>query len=690
MKYLIRLLAICSPLLFTDCQQISEPAPCGPIPTQAQLQWHKLEYYAFVHFNMNTFTDEEWGYGDEKPASFNPTELSCKQWVNTFKKAGMKAVIITARHHDGFCLWPTKTTNHSIKNSSFKNGQGDIIKELSDACKEAGLKFGVYLSPWDRNSEFYGKPEYINIFREQLKELLTNYGDIFEVWFDGANGGTGYYGGAKEERKIDRKTYYDWENTYNIIRELQPNACIFGDGGPEVRWVGNEEGWAGETNWSIIKHKECYAGMPNYHELSYGHEDGTKWVPAECDVSIRPGWYYHSREDHLVKSLDELVDIYYHSVGRNASLLLNFPVDRRGLVHENDAQRVLELAKVIEKDFANNLATDAKISTVNTRQNNDYFKVDNLIDDNKDTYWATDDNITEAVLLIEFDNEQSFNRLMLQEYIPLGQRIQAFQIEAYIDNKWQLIDTQTTVGAKRILRFPSVTTNKIKLSITKAKACLCISEIGIFDAPKLLIQPLISRNIAGIVNIHRADEETTVYYTLDGSEPNANSNLFTQPFLLTGKGIVKAIAIDSKTQNSSSISTQTFDIAPTNWTVINMEDEKANNLLDGNTKTSFTIKNDNLLIDLGEQLTLNGFTYLPDQSRWGSNYILSYSFYVSADGKNWGSPVAHGEFSNIENSPIKQEVHFNTKKGRFIKLVPHSIARGDKAFSVAEFRILTE
>ena len=485
------ILLLITSLFSLGCKQVKEPTACGPIPTKAQLDWHALEYYAFVHFNMNTFTDEEWGYGSENPASFNPSNLDCKQWVKVFKESGMKAVIITAKHHDGFCLWPTKTTEHSIKNSPYKNGNGDILKELSLACKEAGLKFGVYLSPWDRNSEHYGKPEYITIFREQLRELMTGYGEIFEVWFDGANGGSGYYGGAKEDRKIDRQTYYDWEKTYQIIRELQPQACIFGDGGPEVRWVGNEEGWAGETNWSIIKHEECYAGMPNYKELSYGHEDGTKWVPAECDVSIRPGWYYHKREDHRVKSLVEMVDIYYNSIGRNASLLLNFPVDRRGLVHEIDAQRAIELAAIIKKDFEDNLIKDANIKATNTRGST-AFTANNIKDGNIATYWTSNDKVTGASMLIELPETRSFNRFIVQEYITLGQRVQRFKLEAFINNSWELIDEQSTIGAKRILRFPTVTTNKIKFSITKSKACPCISEIGLYHAPKLMIEPEIT------------------------------------------------------------------------------------------------------------------------------------------------------------------------------------------------------
>ena len=289
--------------------------PVGPIPNKHQLAWQELEYYAFIHFNMNTFTNMEWGYGDEKPAQFNPAALDTRQWAQVAKEAGMKGIIITAKHHDGFCLWPSEFTEHSVKNSPWKDGQGDLIRELSDACEEYGLKFGVYLSPWDRNHPDYGKPEYITYFRNQLRELLTNYGDVFEVWFDGANGGDGYYGGANEERRVDKKNYYDWPNTIKMVRELQPQAVIFSDAGPDIRWVGNEKGYANETTWSPLYRDSVYAGMPDFQRFAAGQEQGTHWVPTETDVSIRPGWYYHPEQHNQVISLSKLVDIYYNSVG---------------------------------------------------------------------------------------------------------------------------------------------------------------------------------------------------------------------------------------------------------------------------------------------------------------------------------------------------------------------------------------
>ena len=471
-------------VLSFSCSVPQPPDPVGPIPSERQLKWHELEFYAFVHFNMNTFTDKEWGFGDESPALFNPTELDCRQWAEVCKEAGLKGIILTAKHHDGFCLWPSEYTEHSVKNSPWKNGKGDVVRELSEACKEYGLKMGIYLSPWDRNRADYGQPEYLTYYRNQLRELLTNYGEIFEVWFDGANGGTGYYGGANEERRIDRKSYYDWENTRKIVRELQPEAVMFSDAGPDVRWVGNEEGWAMKTNWSPIRRDEFYPGSPNYKELRSGHENGTHWVPAEVDVSIRPGWFYHSSEDNKVKSLSQLLDIYYNSVGRNASLLINFPVDRRGLIHEKDAEQIKKLAKALKLDFSENLASGKKVTASEIRENSSKYYAGNVNDNNPDTYWATNDSVKRASLTFDFKKPTKFNRILIQEYIMLGQRVKEFNVEVYKNNEWIKIAEETTIGRKRILRLPEVTALRLQINITNCKACPVISNIEIYNAPK--------------------------------------------------------------------------------------------------------------------------------------------------------------------------------------------------------------
>ena len=473
-------------VLTSGCSRTQPPSSYGPVPSERQLVWYKMEFNAFIHFNMNTFTDKEWGFGDESPALFNPTDLDCRQWARVCKEAGIKGIIITAKHHDGFCLWPSKYTEHSVKNSPWKNGQGDVINELSEACKEYGLKMGVYLSPWDRNNSDYGKPEYITYYRNQLRELLTNYGDIFEVWFDGANGGTGWYGGANENRKINNRVYYDWQDTWKIVRKLQPEACIFSDAGPDIRWVGDEQGWAGRTNWCTLNAGDFAPGVvSNLKFLQEGQEGGSDWVPAEADVSIRPGWFYHPSEDTLVKSLPQLLNIYYNSVGRNASLLLNLPVDRQGLINKVDVEQLMKLAGAIRADFKNNLALGCKITASNTRGNSKRFRAENVLDKNNDNYWATDDSVKTASLTINFTKPVEFNRFLVEEEIALGQRVQKFSVEVFTNNSWQTIASETTIGHKRILRFPEVTATMIRFNILASKACPVISEIGVYKATEV-------------------------------------------------------------------------------------------------------------------------------------------------------------------------------------------------------------
>lgn len=678
-------------LFVSPAVKVTPPAPFGPLPSQRQINWNDMEFYAFIHFNMNTFTNMEWGMGSEKPSQFNPTQLDCRQWARVCSEAGMKGIILTAKHHDGFCLWPSAYTEHSVKNSPWRNGKGDVVRELSEACKEYGLKLGIYLSPWDRNHAEYGKPEYLAYFRNQLRELLTNYGDIFEIWFDGANGGTGWYGGANEERHIDRKTYYDWQNTYKIVRELQPGACLFSDAGPDIRWVGNEEGWAMETNWSTIRRDEFYPGSPNYVELRTGHEDGTHWVPAEVDVSIRPGWYYHPSEDHLVKTLPHLLDIYYNSVGRNASLLINFPVDKRGLIHENDAAQILKLGKAIKADFAENLVSGKKIAVSNVRGNSKEFGPKNLIDNNKDTYWATDDHITQPTLTVKFDKPTVFNRFMISENIKLGQRVKKFEIEALCNGKWKPLASQTTIGRKRILRFPDTEATQFRLKITESKACPVISELGLYHAPKILVNPLIIRNREGLADIKPFDSGLEIFYTTDGSAPTAKSQKFSAPFEFKGKGVVKAIAFDPDSGNSSEATTTEFDICSCKWKFGDSSplSEKA---IDGNAETAFNVKGKSPAdfdTDLGEILNIKGFTYLPNQGRWNPGYIERFDFWVSTDGKNWQKIIQDDEFSNIANSPILQKKEFNPVKARYLRLTALSTVNKDESPGIAEFGIIT-
>ena len=435
-------------------------APCVPLPNANQLRWQDMEMYAFIHYSLNTYTDQEWGFGNEDPKLFNPSSLDCRQWARVCKQSGMRGIIFTAKHHCGFCMWPSAYTEYSVKNSPWKDGKGDVVRELAEACREEGLEFAVYLSPWDRNHPEYGRPEYVTYFRNQLRELLTNYGDIFEVWFDGANGGDGWYGGANETRKIDRTTYYEWPETYKMIRELQPKCLIWNDGSDrgDLRWVGTEAGNVGETNWSLLYHD----GEVPYQMLHYGVEQGDVWCPGETNTSIRPGWFYHDAENEHVKSLSKLMDTYYKSVGRNSTLLLNFPIAPNGRIHPNDSLRGIAFKKMIDEVFVKGkVVSKMKQSGPST--------------------------------ILDFGKPTSINRFLAEEDIAQGQRVRKFSLEAEVDGKWQPLkdalvdegDGLTTIGHRRIICFPTIKTTKLRFTILDSKCEPIIKKLDVYLAPEL-------------------------------------------------------------------------------------------------------------------------------------------------------------------------------------------------------------
>lgn len=475
-------LTLASALLLQGCakKEVAPPSPLLPIPSEAQLAWHEMEMNAFVHFTTNTFTGKEWGYGDEKPSIFNPTAFDADQWVSTFKETGFKGVILTCKHHDGFCLWPSAYTEHSVKGSPWLNGKGDVVRAVADACKKYGLKFGIYLSPWDRNHKDYGTPAYVEYYRNQLKELFTNYGPVFEMWFDGANGGDGFYGGKREKRSIDGSKYYDWPATLDLVRGMEPNIIFFSDAGPGVRWVGNERGVAGETNWATITPDTLFAGKAGIENLlNTGAENGSRWIPAEVDVSIRKGWFYHPEEDTLVKSPEKLFEIYLTSVGRGSTLLLNIPPDRRGLIHENDVRALRGFRELLNAAFSTNHALHAAVKG-EFRGGDEKYAPGNVTDGNKETYWAPDDQLTAGSLEIELAKPTEVKYVVLQEYIPLGQRVKSFSVEVWKDEQWQKIAQATTIGYKRILKVEPIEAQRIRITILTSRACPVISNVEVY------------------------------------------------------------------------------------------------------------------------------------------------------------------------------------------------------------------
>ncbi|MEL7588022.1 MAG: alpha-L-fucosidase [Prolixibacteraceae bacterium] len=652
-----------------------------PKPSTLQVDWQKLETIAFIHFSVNTFTDSEWGYGNESPELFDPTQLDCRQWVKICKDAGLKGVILTAKHHDGFCLWPSKYTGHSVKNSPWKHGEGDVVREFSDACKELGLKIGLYLSPWDCNHAEYGKPGYNEYFKSQLRELLTNYGEIFEIWFDGANGGRGYYGtDSLHVRKIPGD-YYDWDGIGKIVKELQPNCIIHGGALAEIRWVGNEEGYAGETHWSMFRPwDQLDKNISSRIQMNTGHEDGSFWLPSETDVSVRPGWYYHASEDHQVKSLPQLMDIYYESVGRNSLLLLNLSPDKRGLIHPLDSARVLAWREELDRDFEKNLVNDScRFSSGNGTHARDAF------DSNFDSYWQASGNFGQ--LEVDFGKEQEINRLLLQEFIPEGQKVRSFAADYWNGSGWKEFQKGTTIGYKRILRFQAVKATKMRIRIEDALAPPMISTVEVYHAPILPVPPGITREQHGLVRIISPDKDADVYYTTDGSVPSQTAKKYAGPFMMDGKVTIKAVMISSSGAQGEMAEKQ-FVFSKADWRV-GGETVEITKLLDGNQATSWFGGGDQkeVVIDFGKPLSFSGISMLPDQSRHPKGIPLNYAVLISNDGKTW-EKVVSGEFQNIMNNPNWRKImFFQPVNSRFLKFEATSLVNGQKQLGLAELEL---
>ncbi|UIJ44311.1 alpha-L-fucosidase [Sphingomonas cannabina] len=584
------------------------PKPYGAVPSPRQWRWHGREQYAFVHFSINTFTDKEWGYGDESPKLFNPTDFDADQIVAAAKAGGLRGLILTAKHHDGFCLWPTTLTEHCIRNSPYKDGKGDIVREMADACRRAGLPFGLYLSPWDRNHADYGRPAYVDYYRAQLTELCTRYGELFEVWFDGANGGDGYYGGAREARKIDAPRYYDWPSIVALVHRLQPNACTFDPLGADIRWVGNEDGVAGDP---------CWPTMPNqpYDQKNgnAGVRGGAIWWPAETDVSIRPGWFYHADEDSKVKSPERLIRLYDESVGRGTNLNLNIPPDRRGRIPDQDVRILKSFGDAIRATFARDLAKGAVAHASHNRGPD--FEPAHVLDGNRETYWSTPDGVTVSELILDLKPGTSFDVIRLREYLPLGVRVTRFAIDAEIGGAWRTLAEHECISAQRIIRLPApIAPRRARLRIVEAPACPAISEFALFrSVAPVPVPPIIS------------------------SDPSVLDT--------SGWRIVEASAPDAERLLDNDAATIWLQPAPTH-------DRPAR-----------------VTIDLGKPVELAGFSLTPSrQVMTGAAPPKGYVAETSDDGTNW-KPAASGEFSNIAYALSTQRIAFATpRQARYLRL----------------------
>ncbi|MCK5834420.1 MAG: alpha-L-fucosidase [Lentisphaeria bacterium] len=671
------------------------PKPFGAVPSAHQLAWQETEWNMFVHFGMNTFTDKEWGTGKEKPEWFNPTSVDCRQWAKLAKEVGMKGIVITAKHHDGFCLWPSQYTEHSVKNSPWKNGKGDILRELSNACKEFGLNFGVYLSPWDMHEKTFGSDAYNTFYKNQLTEVLTQYGKVFELWHDGAG---------------SDKQNFDWDSIYALTRKHQPEVIIFGHQGPDARWGGSEHGASTPSHWHTLN---VFGGITkgvsplSPAELQLGCKGGKYWTPAEHDNSIRTRWFYHKRDDHNSHSLTKLTNMYHNLIGSSGVWLWNFSPDKTGKIPQEDYNRALELGNRIKAIYKVNYIKESTVTSNEIRGNLPAFSPANLVDGDKNSYWTTDDGVTKATVVFDLGKAKTFDRMVLKEYIKLGQRIEEFVIEAMLDGNWKQVGKSTTIGYKRIVVFKNhVTTNKVRLRILKSLASPVLSECGLYLNSTVFKEPEISRFADGSVQI-KCLPELIYEYAVSKTLPVKSWKPYTKPIAMPVGGTlhVKVTAgpeCSYKLPKKEVLLRRVFGMANLNWKILSVdsqetlkEDGRAINAIDGDPKTKWLTqwseKKPNhphhIAIDLGKMVKVSGFSYLPrTDARTG--HVECYEFYVSVDGKNWGQPVSKGRFDNMKNSPHQRDIKCDyIRKARYIKFVSTAGVDGKSVADAAEIGV---
>jgi alpha-L-fucosidase len=687
-------------------------------PTPRQIAWQRDEISAFIHFGMNTFTDREWGDGTEDPRLFNPTALDAGQWVRAAKAAGITRMILTAKHHDGFCLWPSKYTEHSVRNSPWKNGQGDVVREFVEACSAQGMHYGIYISPWDRHEKTYGdSPKYNRYFLNQLREVLTSYPGIAEVWFDG----------ACAEGPNGKRQEYDWRAYWKLIRELAPDAAITVRG-PDVRWCGNEAGHTRTSEWSVVpmpgdgqSWETSDKTLSGFTRDIYGEDLGGRdvlmrsrqdravlaWYPSQVNTSIRPGWFYHGHEDDRVRALEDLLTVYYGSVGGNGQFLLNIPPDRRGLFRENDVARLEQFGDVLRTTFARNLAAGAAL-TAEVAGGASVGDVATLLDGDPDTFWTTTDGPASVTVTAELTAAVRANCLMLQEHIASGQRVEAFDVEVFTDGQWRPAASSTVIGYKRLVRFADATVSKVRVRFMQFRARPTLASMGLYFAPAIMSAPKITRDADGLVTI-KVPEGTCVRYTLDGSNPATGSQLYTGPIPLPMGGPIAAQAFPltpgTGIVGSGTVAARVeFGLAKAKWKILDCDSEDdvdghANRAIDDNAKTFWHTRYrdgvdpmpHHVSVDLGETVTVRGFTYTPRQDQWDGGIIMRARFEVSQDGKNWTTSADDVAFDNIVNSRQQQVVRLATPMAaRYFRLTALRTANDSQLASAADISVLVK
>lgn len=603
------------------------PTPYGVLPSARQLKWHEMEMYCLIHYTPTTFQNKEWGYGDADVRIFNPRSFDADQIARAAASAGFKGLISVAKHHDGFCLWPTKTTDYSIASTPWKSGKGDMVRAFQEASLANGLQFGVYLSAWDRNDDRYGTAAYAEAYRDQLRELTTQYGTLFTSWHDGANGGDGYYGGKKEKRTIDRTTYYEWhEKTWPIVRANQPMAMIFSDIGPDMRWVGNEKGFAAETSWATFSpsRKDGLTPVPGVVDeanLTTGDRNGKYWIPAECDVPQRPGWFYHPEQDAQVKTPDQLFAIYLKSVGRGANMNLGLAPMADGFLHANDVKSLAAFGEKVTATFKHNFAQGATIKASNVRANAKAFATENILDGDRYSYYASDDDVLEPRLEISLKGNQTFDIIRLRENIKLGQRLDSVLVEVFQGNSWHVLAKATSIGANRLIKLDKpVTAQQLRLTLY-APVAPTLSDFALFKED---FKPFVF------------DQQEAEMRAFDKTDFNLLSTLGSE-------------AIDGNSE--------TFSLL----------DKTAEGLV-------FRINS-----------PIRALSYLPRQDGSKEGMVTKYNVYMSTDNKVW-EPIREGEFSNIQANPIAQYIYFGAPlQTRYIKFVAKDVI--GESFTVAELTL---
>lgn len=580
------------------------PKPFGAIPTPQQVDWLRLELYGFVHFGLNTYTNREWGYGNESPALFNPAHFDADAIVSTFKQAGLTGLIYTAKHHDGWCAWPTKSTENSVRHSPWKNGQGDVVREFANACQKHGMNFGTYLSPWDRNCAEYGKPGYLKKYYEQIRELLTQYGPIFEIWFDGAMGGDGYYGGAQEPRSIgSADTYYNFKKVVELIRSIQPDCIIWGaENRGDARWGGSEQGFVPYPSANIL-HKNT---------------PQERWVIMEGDTPInRAGWFWHPGQASKVKSPQHMLQVYLDSVGRGANLIINVAPNRDGQLDPADVKSLLLFGKARQEMINNDMAKGAAATAGEVRGNDAQFAASAVTDGDIESYWCPNDGTTTGSIELQLAKPVTFDVVRIREQIRLGARVEGFEIDAWINGAWQTIDNKGKTIENQVLRKLNspITTDRVRVRITEARACPCISEISLLKIPHIDYQ-----------------EPPAPKRTAHDSRP------------------WKTIPESAKGALDSDISTiWKADKAPSSF-----------------------------IVDMKRRTSVASFAYLPRQDGETRGMIDRFKLESSEDGEQW-CYVTDGEFGNLRANPIEQEIDFPATRARFLRFTAESVLEGTEA-----------